>query len=296
MPLFLKENLCTIASSELTWKHIVSSEGKRSEDRLLLPYELNETEKTVCMEKIRHTVLNNGGDPAILKPYADFKGYAAKRRTDPTRGEWIWLYSQIVERHLNVSFQELVGIMACRDAFIPFFESIPNRMYYITFQQIFTQGQPTDSSSPIAYQSLEAAIQEDAPAKVLITKMLCRNVTDEEILNRAIALGKSAVVTSMLSSISTERIIKILTEAHTNWENPASLFERLLPQHEDEIAAWRDPWGNSFFWYLYRRPFLSRSIIEGLPPKILATFETKNRYELSPEDLWTYFRPSPTMP
>lgn len=297
MPLFLEENFCDLASSELTWKHIISSEGKRSEDRLLLPHELDEIGKIVCMEIIRHAVLKNGGDLAILKPYVDFKVYAGKRRADPTRKEWIWLYSQIVERHLNISFQELVGIMACRDAFIPFFESIPNRMFYISFrQQIFTRGQLTCSLFPIAYQPLEAAIQEDAPAKVMITKMLCRNVTDEEILNRAIELGKSAVIASMTKTTSIDRIINILITVHTRCENPVPLFERLLPQHEDEIAGWRDPWGNGFFWYLYRRPLLSRSIIEGLPPKILATFETKNRYELSPEDLWTYFRPSPTMP
>ena len=147
--------------------------------------------------------------------------------------------------------------------------------------------------SPIPYQGLEAAIQEDAPAKVAITKSMCRNVTDEKILARAAALKKGAVVASMLGSLPIDRIIEILIDAHANWENPAPLFEHLLPHHEDEIAAWHDPWGNGFFWYLYRRPFLSRSIIEGLPPKVLATFETKNRYEISPEDLWTYFRPAP---
>ena len=109
---------------------------------------------------------------------------------------------------------------------------------------------------------------------VAITKMMCRHVTDEEILNRAMALGKGAVVASMLGTPSIDRIIEILIEAHASWENPATIFERLFPQHEDEIAAWRDPWGNSFFWYLYRRPVLSQTIIEGLPPKILATFET----------------------
>lgn len=293
MPLFLKEKLCVLASSELAWKYILSCGVKPPRDKLLLPYELDEVKKIICMEIIRHAVQKNGGDMAILKPYVDFNVYAGEHRPDPTRGEWFWLYSQNVVHPPYISFRELVGIMACRDAFIPFFESIPNRLFHADFLRTFSLSQPPASSSAFAYQSLETAIQEDAPAKVAITKMLCRHVTDEEILKRAIILEKGAVVASMLGSSPIDRIIETLIDAHANWENPAPLFEHLLPQHEDEIAAWRDPWGNGFFWYLYRRPFLSRSIIEGLPPKVLATFETKNRYEISPEDLWTYFRPAP---
>jgi len=61
----------------------------------------------------------------------------------------------------------------------------------------------------------------------------------------------------------------------------------------DEIAAWRDPWGNGFFWYLYRRPDLSQSLIEQLPKPILATFEMKNRYGISPADTWPDYCPLP---
>jgi hypothetical protein len=128
---------------------------------------------------------------------------------------------------------------------------------------------------------------------VELLQMMCRDVSNEAILNRAVAERKTAIVEFKLNTAPIEQKIQILIAAHTSWEDPAPLFRRFLPLFKDEIAAWRDPWGNGFFWYLYRRPVLSRSLIEHLPKPILATFETKNRYGVSPADIWKDYCPLP---
>lgn len=299
MSVFSSENFCTPITIEDAWKRIVSDGKKRPRAPCLLPYgcwiSYGEAE-IIWLERFRQCALEHCGNLSILKSYVDFQEYVKDARPDPTHSEWIWLYSQIAEHAYDDLFRDLVQIMACRNALLPFLESIPDKELSNAYHRIKSPWLSTHPIPTIPYQWLEAAIQEDAPNKVAITKMMCRNVTDEEILNRAIALGKGAVVASLLGNTSIKRIIEILIEAHASWEKPTPLFERLLPQFEDEIAAWRDPWGNGFFWYLYRRPVLSMDIITILPPKILDTFETKNRYGISPEDLWTYFRPSSVPP
>lgn len=293
MPLFSMETLNDTISMPDAWEHIVAIGDHRPRDNRLLPKECDESEKIIWLESFRQCALKHCDYLSILQQYVDFREYVENARPDPTRGEWIWLYAQIAEHASDDLFRDLVQIMACRNALLPFLESIPEKEFSNEYHRIISPWRKKDSVPAILYQDLEVAIQEDAPSKVAIIKMYCRHVTDEEILNRAIALRKGAVIASMLEEAPVNRIVKVLITAHTNWENPAPLFEHILPQYEDEIAAWRDPWGNGFFWYLYRRPFLSRAIIEGLPPKVLATFGTKNRYEISPEDLWTYFRPAP---
>ena len=317
MSVFSREFFQAPFTIEDALKRVLSAEKKHPRDLCLLPRdcgmpfgmlissrliqlsqmedELNDIE-IIWLERFRQYAMKHCGNLAVLNSYVDFQKYAKNNRPDPTRGEWIWLYSQIAE-HPNLDlFRNLVQIMACRDALLPFLESIPDRDFSNAYHRIMSPWLSINPVPAIPYQGLEAAIQEDAPSKVAITKISCRRVTDAEILNRAIALEKGAVVSSMLKTASVKRIVKILIEAHASWENPIPLFERLLPQHEDEIAAWRDPWGNVFFWYLYRRPVLSQTIIEGLPPKVLATFETKNIYGISPEDLWSFHRPSSVSP
>ena len=291
MPLFSTQQLYAPISSEDAWNHIVAAGNKRPHDNLLISsYELKEEEKIVWLEKLRHVALGHAKDLSLLEPYKDFQKYALERRPDPTRGEWLWLYSQIGERHDNLSIQEIVEIMMNRDAFLPFFDSGPDGKLWTWFHE-WPEPEERSGESAIPYQGLEAAIQEDAPGVVAITKLMCRNVTDEEILNRAIALGKSAVVASLFPNVPMGQLLELLFKAHASWENPAPLLNRVLQLREDDIAAWRDPWGNGFFWHLYRRPVLSMDIIRGLPPKVLATFETKNRYGISPKDLWNDYRP-----
>lgn len=317
MTVFSVETFRTPFTIEDAWKRIVSAGKKRPRPLCLLPRDGNipfgllirprtffsphveygpDEAEIIWLEMFRQYAIKHDEKWTILNAYTDFQKYAEKARPDPTRSEWLWLYTQIAEHASDDLFRVLVQTMACRNALLPFLESIPDKELLNAYHRIKSPWLSTHPIPAIPYQGLDDAIQEDAPSKVAITKMMCRHVTDEEILNRAMALGKGAVVASMLGTPSIDRIIEILIEAHASWEKPAPLFEKLLPPHEDEIAAWRDPWGNSFFWYLYRRPVLSQTIIEGLPPKILATFETKNIYGISPEDLWSYYRPSSVPP
>ena len=296
MSVFLPETFYNPIAIEDAWKRIMSDRNKRPRATYLLPrgcwVSCGEAE-IIWLERFRQCALDHCGNLSILKPYVDFQYYVENARPDPTRSEWIWMYSQIAEHACDELFRDLVRIMACRNALLPFLESIPDKEFSDAYYQIITPCLKKDSVPAISYQGLEAAIQEDTPSKVAISKMLCRHVTDEEILNRAIAVGKGAVVATMLGDAPVDRIVEVLIMAHTNWENPTPLFERLLPQYEDEIAAWRDPRGNGFFWYLYRRPTLSVDIIKSLPPKVFATIEVKNRYGISPKDLWCFYRPSP---
>ena len=292
MPLFTTKQINTPISVETAWKRVMSTGENRPNDGLLLPpYGFLEEEKIIWLEKLRQVALGHGGDLSLLKQYKDFQEYALERRPDPTRGEWLWLYSQIGERHRNLSFLDVVEIMLNRDAFLPFLVSVPDMLFWNEFLGLGLESLPSTESSALSYQSLESAIQEDAPGKVTITKMMCRKITDSEIMTRAFKCEKSAVVASLLQNKSLDRIVEFLIKAHNEWKNPTHLFDRMLPQREDEIAAWRDPWGNGFFWYLYRRPVLSLDVIRGLPQKVLATFETENRYGLSPKDLWPDYCP-----
>ena len=333
MPLFSQEMFQKPITMENAWKYIESASKKQPRELYLLPSvisklshsntvirppkrylipcgppsrmnsfvtrdpnENNEDEIIIWLERFRQYALKHSCNLAILEQYEDYRKYVHKRRCNPSRGEFLWLYTRIIERSPDATgFQEAVRIMAGRDALLPFLESIPDKDYYDQYQRIKSPWGATEptSAAPIPYHGLETAIQEDAPAKVMITKNMCRDVTDAAILNRAIALEKGAVVASMLMDATLDRIVEILKDAHTNWKNPASLFEHHSPQQEDEIASWRDSLGNGFFWYLYRRQSLSLDIIKSLPPKIIATFEEKNRYGISPKDLWSFFRPSP---
>ena len=158
---------------------------------------------------------------------------------------------------------------------------------------MLSQEQYEGPDNPFPYPKLEAAFQADAPGQVELLQMMCRDVSSKAIMNRAVAQEKTAIVEFKLKTEPLEQKIQILTAAHASWEDPAPLFRRFLPMFKDEIAAWRDPWGTGFFWYLYRRPVLSQTLIERLPKKVLETFGTKNRYGISPADVWADYCPLP---
>ena len=273
------------------WEHIVAAGDHRPRDKRLLPEELDVTEKIVWLERLRQFALDHNGDLAILEPYKDYQDYALSRRPDPTWDQWIWLYQQIGERHRMISLHDAVQIMAGRDALLPFLETIPDRSFWDMYKSMLSPEQYEESDNPFPYPDLEAAFQADAPERMELLQMMCRNVSNEAILNRAVAEEKTAIVEFKLKTVPIEQKIQILTAAHASWDDPAPLFRRFLPMFKDEIAAWRDPWGNGFFWYLYRRPDLSRSLIEHLPKKVLETFGTKNHYGVSPADVWKDYCP-----
>ena len=291
MPLFSIETLNGPSSVPDAWERIVSVGEHRPRDKRLLPEELDETEKIVWLERLRQFALDHNGDLVFLETYKDFQDYALSRRPDPKWDQWIWLYQQIGERHRKISLQDAIQIMACRDALLPFLESVPDIIFWNRYTSMLSPEQYEESDTPFPYPNLEAAFQADAPGQVELLQMMCRDVSNEAILNRAVAERKTAIVEFKLNTAPIEQKIQILIASHTSWEDPAPLFRRFLPLFKDEIAAWRDPWGNGFFWYLYRRPVLSRSLIEHLPKPILATFGTKNRYGISPSDLWNDYRP-----
>ena len=293
MPLFSKETLNGPISMPDAWAHIVAIGDLRPRDKRLLPEEYDESEKIVWLERLRQFALEHNGDLTILEPYKDYQDYALSRRPDPKWEQWIWLYQQIGERHRKISLQDAIQIMACRDALLPFLESIPDIMFWNRYKSMLSPEQYEESDNPFPYPDLEAAFQADVPGKVELLQMMCRDVSNEAILNRAVTKEKTAIVEFKLKTVPIEQKIQILTAAHASWDDPAPLFRRFLPMFKDEIAAWRDPWGNGFFWYLYRRPDLSRSLIEHLPKKVLETFGTKNRYGISPADIWPDYCPLP---
>ncbi len=293
MPLFSNETLNRPISMPDAWEHIVAAGDQRPRDKRLLPEEYDESEKIVWLERLRQFALDHNGDLAILEPYKDYQDYALSRRPDPKWDQWIWLYQQIGERHRMISLHDAVQIMACRDALLPFLETIPDRSLWDMYKSMHSPEQCEESDTQFQYPDLEAAFQADAPSQVELLQMMCRDVSNEVILNRAVAEEKKAIVEFKINTAPLEQKIQILIAAHTSWEDPDPLFRRFLPMFKDEIAAWRDPWGNGFFWYLYRRPVLSRSLIEHLPKPILATFGTKNRYGVSPADVWKDYCPLP---
>ena len=293
MPLFSIETLNGPSSVPDAWERIVSVGEHRPRDKRLLPEELDETEKIVWLERLRQFALDHNGDLVFLETYKDFQDYALSRRPDPKWDQWIWLYQQIGERHRKISLQDAIQIMACRDALLPFLESVPDIIFWNRYTSMLSPEQYEESDTPFPYPNLEAAFQADAPGQVELLQMMCRDVSNEAILNRAVAERKTAIVEFKLNTAPIEQKIQILIAAHASWDDPAPLFRRFLPMFKDEIAAWRDPWGNGFFWYLYRRPVLSRPLIEHLPKPILATFGTKNRYGISPADIWPDYCPLP---
>ena len=292
MPLFSMETLFAPISMLDAWEYVVSVGNRRPKDNCLVPEECDESDKIIWLERIRQFALEHGGNLSVLEPYVDFRSYAWERRPDPTWDQWIWLYQQIGAYRGTHSMRVVIPIMACRDALLPFLASVPNKDIEDDYKEFFSMEQPEWSDTPFPYPNLEEAFQRDASAEVELLQIMCHGVSKEAILNRAIKMKKGSVVATMLKNAPIDKVIKILIGIHANWQDPASSFDHILPQREDEIAAWRDPWGNGFFWYLYRRPVLSLDIIRGLPPKVLATFETKNRYGISPKDLWNDYRPS----
>ena len=292
MPLFSMETLIAPISMPDAWEYVASVGDQHPRDKRLLPEECDESEKIIWLERLRLFAVEHGGDLTILEPYKDYQGYALSRRPDPTWDQWIWLYQQIGARRGNRSMRDVIPIMACRDALLPFLETIPDKKLWDEYTLMLSPEQ-YEGRTPFPYPDLEAAFQADAPGQVELLQMMCRDVSSEAILNRAVAQEKTAIVEYKLKTAPIEQKIQILTAAHASWEDPAPLFRRFLPMFKDEIASWRDPWGNGFFWYLYRRPFLSQTLIERLPKKVLATFGTKNRYGISPADMWPDFCPLP---
>ena len=120
---------------------------------------------------------------------------------------------------------------------------------------------------------------------------MCRNVTDEQIINRAVFLQKLVVVVSLLKNLPCDMKIRKLIKFLRSWISPEFLLYQAIKEFLDDLTAWQDEYDNVFFWYLYTLPSpVSKTIVDLLPDKLLTIFDQLNCYGISPEDVWKYYR------
>ena len=92
----------------------------------LLPKNVEQTDRIILLELARETAIADGMGLDPLRPYHDFAKWSGDRRPDPTPGQWQWLYRNIGVRHPFLSVDKVVGMMAGRDALLPFLRSAPD--------------------------------------------------------------------------------------------------------------------------------------------------------------------------
>ena len=141
MPLFSIETLNAPISMPDAWEHVASVGDHHPRDKRLLPEECNEFEKIIWLERLRLFAVEHGGNLTILEPYKDYQGYALSRRPDPTWNQWIWLYQQIGARRGNRFMRDVIPIMACRDALLPFLETIPDKKLWDEYTSMLSPEQ-----------------------------------------------------------------------------------------------------------------------------------------------------------
>ena len=126
---------------------------------------------------------------------------------------------------------------------------------------------------------------------------MCRTVTDEQILARAVSLEKPAVTSSILKKLPPDQKIPQLIKILRHWEKPEELLDKAVESFGPEIVSWHDDYGNGFFWYLYaRNQPVSEAIVDVLPDEIVASMKQPNRFGVSASDLWLYYREGPHLP
>ena len=92
----------------------------------LLPKTSAQTEQMILLELAREAAISGGMELAELQERHDFAEWVGDRRPDPSRDQWLWVYHNIGVRHPKLDVDKVVGIMAGRDALLPFLRSAPD--------------------------------------------------------------------------------------------------------------------------------------------------------------------------
>ena len=259
-------------------------------DGFLLSESMSVAKQIVLAEMTRQSAVSNGIDLNILRQYRDFAEFAGARRPDPSREQWLWLYKNIGVRHPKLSVEEVCGIMAGRDALLPFLRTAPDLRFHRLLEEIEEPKYAAGSES-FPYPHLEEALQGDNFAKLKILKFICRGITNEALFNRAVFLQKPKIVHGLLQSMPPDRQTPMLIRAMRYWDNPVELLRLCIENFGDNIASWHDDYGNTFFWYLYISDVpVEPELMAVLPPGILSSFHSPNRYGITPVDIWDWYR------
>ena len=271
---------------------LFSNYGKR-----ILPESFSIADKITLLEFVRKTAIENHYDCTPLRKAPDYAEWIDQRRPDPSRDQWLWLFQNIGARHQILSVDEVCGIMAGRDALLPFLSFAPDIRLQKHYEKFFGTAVEDDDPSPLPYPNLEEAINNDAPGKVSIYRLMCRNVTDEQILNRVVCLQKPAVVISLLKKLPSDMKVRKLIKVLRGWTTPKILLNQAIQEFSNDLNSWKDEYGNSFFWFLYSLPNpVSKNMVDLLPEELLCVFDHPNCYGISPEDLWLYYRKGILLP
>ena len=270
----------------------------------LLPDDLSDADRIILLEMARDTSVTHGIPLTALAGRQDFAEWVGERRPDTTVDQWLWLYRKIGVRRPNLSVDEIVGIMAGRDALLPFLRTAPDLRLVECYEKFLEDDvedeaveEGEEDPNELPYPLLEDAVRNDDPAKLTIFLAICRAVSVEQILPRAVSLEKPAVTCKLLESLPSEQHVPGLVRALRRWGRPEELLRRAVESFEDELAAWHDDYGNGFFWYLYaRNQPVSEAMIDALPEKVITTWEHPNRYGIAPADLWRYYRTALQLP
>jgi len=260
-------------------------------DGNLLPEDMPFAEKIILLELARETAITNGLNLSALETRKDFAEWVSDRRPDPTPDQWMWLYLNIGARHPILNENAVLGIMAGRDALLPFLRSAPDLRLVECYEKFFEEDTEDEPINELPYPQLEETIKNDLPTKLEIYRIMCRTVTDEQILARAVSLEKPAVTSSILKKLPPDQKIPQLIKALRYWTKPEELLVKAVESFGREIASWHDDCGNGFFWYLYARDQpVSEAMVDALSDEIVASWEQPNRFGIKASDLWTYYR------